>query len=130
MEEWDMAEGGPQKRSKTYDNPQEKLDAHAKPPSDLKAIYKQYQKLNKDGVGSREDLIDCGTATHTSRSDRLRHAGGSTEDSQRTFLEFAQRCSHACGETAAGGHDEQPSPVFEVKDLPGRNMPTGPTREE
>jgi hypothetical protein len=100
----------------TMTHEEHKLDAHAKPPDELKAIYKRYQKVKAKDLEDDEQLLDL-TRVDRSRGSRLskeidyRHeitlrdvaSGGLSND---PILQFLQNC-------------EDVVRVYEHTDMPG-----------
>lgn len=91
------------------------LDAHAKPPSKLREIYKHFQKLKFTNADHHPaDLLDTLNLQPPSGSASLleRHLQ-LPADLRRIFSDFLQ-----CSEDVVSLPDLRP--VYEVEDMPGK----------
>lgn len=91
--------------------PLQGLDAHAKPPAQIREVYKRFQKLSVRDLATASDLIDSRSSEGDSRLSLTDSASFAQlpSDLKEIFENFA---GSSCGEA-------QQSTVFAVNDIPG-----------
>jgi hypothetical protein len=89
------------------------LDAHAKPPSNLREVYKEYHKVKAKALETHPGLIQFDGHTDSHRNDAR------PADMMKLPTELRQIFEHLLGRTIAEGADSTDRTVYEVPDVPG-----------
>ena len=89
------------------------LNAHQRPPEEIKAVYKIYQKLTSDSLDRDPDILDFSRGLHHGQQDKLR------------VVRLIDRKPLIASCSFVGGFDIEiaaKAPVFEHKELPGAKV--------
>lgn len=93
--------------------PHQDLDPHARPPEQIKSLYKRYQKLKGDALFKDVDLLDL-QRDHPSL---VRIGEVSVHEQEGTFKAFSRGREEAVPKTS--GH---PLPIYAHEAMPGNAL--------
>lgn len=105
-----------------------KIDAHAKPPDELKAFYKKYQKLKAKELEDDDQLVDFSGGNESTRINRLNelkvvksidYSRESTKCPQE--LKDVGQDDDLIREFLRPSNDLETVHVYEHPDMPGKN---------
>lgn len=90
-----------------------KHDAHAAPPGELRALFKQWQKTSPETIDSNTDVLDTASLDEDHRVSRIAIDDGHHKTIDNSFKQFLGREGYV--------NINAQVDCFEVKALPGRH---------
>lgn len=98
--------------------PHKDLDAHERPPQDIRNIYKKYQKMKKEHLALDQDIIDIPSGA---QSDTLREVWRFNFGQLRPTFDAFNGSSNFPNSLDAGNLPDT-IPVYEHPHIPGKDQ--------
>ena len=96
------------------------LDAHAKPPAEVREVYKSFQKADRKKIEHHPDLINTSAPPfldHRLKGERIEQL---PNEMRRALLDFLDQCGNETGSLEEIPYSLPFDMVSEVKTVPGK----------
>lgn len=101
----------------------EAFDAHAKPPENIKQVYKRYHKSRSREIQEYSDLIEFDLITNapTTKIPLLREATRLPANLRQLFVDFMQSDRGGYSDSVPAFNFNHETLAYQVPDLPGKS---------